>query len=108
MQQIMKNKNFKKSLLLFGAMSGLSIILCLIVGNSLVGNGAYPAAFIQFIASILMIFLPIFYVWGIIYLINLMIQKKTHIIASIILCVLATIIIWSFYGFTGIVILLFG
>ena len=105
---IMKNKYFKKLLLLFGSMSGLSIILCQIVGSSLVGKGAYPAPFIDFICSILLIFLPILYVWGIIYAINLMIEKKTNIIASIILCVLATIIIWSFYGFTGIVILMFG
>ena len=105
---MLKNKNFKKSLLFFGTMSGLSIILCQIVGSSLVGNGAYPAPFIQFIASILMIFLPIFYVWGVVYLIKLMSEKKTYISASIILCVIATIIIWSFYGFTGIVILLFS
>ena len=105
---MMKNKNFKKSLLLFGTMSGLSIILCQIVGSSLVGNGAYPTLFIQFIVSILLLCLPIFYVWGVVYLIKLMSEKKTYISASIILCVLTTIVIWSFYGFTGIVILLFG
>ena len=59
-------------------MSGLSIILCIIVGNSLVGNGAYPAPFIKFICSILMIFLPFFYAWGVIYLIKLIIEKETN------------------------------
>jgi len=83
---MMKNKNFKKSLLLFGTMSGLSIILCQIVGSSLVGNGAYPTLFIQFIVSILLLCLPIFYVWGVVYLIKLMSKKNLYFCIHNIMC----------------------
>jgi len=96
---MMKNKNYKNALLLFGLMGYLSIVLCFVSGNS--------DPFIKYITeTVSVIFPPILYMWGIIYLINSMIEKKTNIIASIILCVLATILFLSFYGLAVIAILI--
>ncbi len=87
---IMKNKNFKIALLLFGLMGCLSIVLCLVTGNS--------DPFIQYISyAILFSFPPILYLSGIFYLVYSMIRKKTNLIASIILFVVATIIFLLFY-----------
>ena len=95
---ILKNKKIKKALLLFGIMGYLSIVLCFVSGNR--------DPFIQFISeTVSFISPPILYVYGIIYLIDSMTEKKTNMIASIILCVLATTIFLLFYGLAIIAIL---
>ena len=94
----MKNKNFRIALLLFGLMSGLSIILCLVAGND--------NPFIEFISIILICSPPILYISGIFKLISSMIEKETNIIVSILLGILATILFSLFYGFACFVILI--
>ena len=70
----MKNKNFRKLLLLFGSTSALSIIFCLTLGDNTVGESA--PLFIQIIYFILMLFLPILYMCSLSYWIDSRFEKK--------------------------------
>lgn len=97
----MKNKNLKKSLLLFGTMAYLCTILCYIAGNK--------TPFFEFICAVTLILSPpILYLWGIIHSISSMLEKKTNITVSIILCVFATIIFLGLYGLSTFLILIGG